>query len=106
MPTVTFIEFDGTTIEVQATPNRTLMQIAVENDVAGILGDCGGSCSCATCHGFIDEPWRAQLPPRSESETFMLDGVPEARDTSRLCCQIKMTQELDGLVVHLPKEQV
>lgn len=106
MPTVTYIENDGTTYRVEAALDRTLMQIALDHSVPGILGDCGGSCSCATCHGYIDADWAARLPPVSETESFMLEGVPAPRATSRLCCQIKMRAEFDGIVVRLPEEQV
>ncbi len=106
MLTVTFIEHDGTTHRVPAPTERTLMQIAVDNAVPGILGDCGGSCSCATCHGYVHPQWADRLPPVSETEAFMLEGVPEPRGNSRLCCQIKMRPELDGVVVQLPQEQV
>lgn len=106
MPTVIYIENNGTEHRVEAALNRTLMQIAVDNAVPGILGDCGGSCSCATCHSYIGPEWAARLPPVSETEMFMLEGVPEPRETSRLCCQIKMSAELDGIVVHMPAEQV
>ena len=106
MSTVTYIESNGTTHQVEGALNRSLMQIAVDNSVPGILGDCGGSCSCATCHGYVDASWSERLAPLSESESFMLEGVPERREGSRLCCQIKMREELDGIVVHLPKEQV
>lgn len=105
MPRVVFIDHTGATREVQGPLNRSLMQVALDNSVAGILGDCGGSCSCATCHGYVDEPWASQLPPRAESEAFMLEGVPDLRANSRLCCQIKLTEALDGIVVHLPEEQ-
>ncbi len=106
MPAVIYIEHNGDTIRAEAPLNRNLMQVALDNSVAGILGDCGGSCSCATCHGYIDAEWAAKLPPISETEAFMLEGVPEPRPTSRLCCQIRMTPELDGIVVRLPQEQV
>jgi len=106
MPTVVFVEHTGAIHKVEAPLNKSLMQVAIDNGVPGILGDCGGSCSCATCHCYIGEPWAAQLPQRTESENFMLDGVPDLRDTSRLCCQVRMTPELDGIVVHLPEEQV
>ncbi|MDQ2734454.1 MAG: 2Fe-2S iron-sulfur cluster-binding protein [Pseudomonadota bacterium] len=105
MPTVTYIENDGTTHHVDAAVDRTLMQIAVDNGIPGILGDCGGSCSCATCHSYIEASWSPKLPPISETEAFMLEGVPEPRGTSRLCCQIKMRAELDGIVVQMPAEQ-
>ncbi|MEP6720294.1 MAG: 2Fe-2S iron-sulfur cluster-binding protein [Variovorax sp.] len=106
MPLVTYIEFDGTPHRVEAALDRTLMQLAIDHGVPGILGDCGGSCSCATCHGYIDTEWGPKLPAISETEAFMLEGVPEPRPTSRLCCQIRMTAALDGIVVHLPAEQV
>lgn len=102
---VTFIEHDGTTHQVSALPERTLMQIALDHGVPGILGDCGGSCSCATCHAYVDARWTDKLPAVSETEVFMLEGVPDPRANSRLCCQIKMQAALDGIVVQLPEEQ-
>ena len=71
----------------------------------GIIGDCGGNCSCATCHGYVDPAWIAKLPPRSENEVVMLDGVMHLEDNSRLTCQIKLTPALDGIVVRLPISQ-
>jgi 2Fe-2S ferredoxin len=107
MPSITYIEHNGTAYRIENAPaNRSLMQIAVDNNVPGILGDCGGTCSCATCHGYIDSEWQPLLPPISETEAFMLEGVPEPRETSRLCCQLRVTEALDGLVVRLPEEQV
>jgi 2Fe-2S ferredoxin len=82
------------------------MQIALDNAVPGILGDCGGACSCATCHAYVDARWTEKLPAVSETEAFMLEGVPEPRANSRLCCQIKMQAALDGIVVQLPEVQV
>ena len=105
MPTVTFVESNGTSHTVEAALERSLMQVATDNGVPGILGDCGGSCSCATCHGHVDARWAPALPPMTETETFMLEGVPERNATSRLCCQIRLTPALDGVVVHLPSEQ-
>ena len=105
MPTVTFIEHTGEHHVVDAPLARSLMQIAIDQGVPGVLGDCGGACSCATCHGYIDARWSAALPPVSESEAFMLDAAIDRRDNSRLCCQIRMTAALDGLVVQLPAEQ-
>ncbi|GAC1419226.1 MAG: 2Fe-2S iron-sulfur cluster-binding protein [Burkholderiaceae bacterium] len=103
---VTYIESNGATHIVEAPLNRTLMQIATDNAVPGILGDCGGACSCATCHAYLDPQWLSKLPPKSESEAFMLDGVPDLRESSRLCCQIPMREELNGMVIHLPVDQV
>ncbi|MBC7940678.1 MAG: 2Fe-2S iron-sulfur cluster binding domain-containing protein [Chitinophagaceae bacterium] len=104
MPTVTYIEADGTRHTVHARLDRTLMQTSLDNNLPGILGDCGGSCSCATCHGYIDVAWTDRLPAMSQTENFMLDTVPERRATSRLCCQIRMRPELDGIVVQLPAD--
>lgn len=106
MSRVVFIGHTGSTYEVEVPAGKSLMQAALDNSVPGILGDCGGSCSCATCHGFVDERWLGQLPPKSETEVFMLEAVPELQENSRLCCQIKMKPELDGIVVRLPAEQV
>jgi 2Fe-2S ferredoxin len=106
MPTILFIDHAGVLTQVEAPPGKSLMQVAVDNGVTGILGDCGGSCSCATCHAYVDEAFLGLLPPRSETEVFLLEGVPELKDSSRLCCQIRMQPQLDGIVVRLPKEQV
>ena len=106
MPTVVFIDHQGTRYPVEAPLGRSLMQVALDHSVPGILGDCGGACSCATCHGYVDAAFLGKLPPRSETEVFMLEGVPDLRDNSRLCCQIKMQPELDGITVQLPEEQV
>ena len=106
MPTVVFIDPAGRTHSLQAPIGRTLMQVALDHGVPGILGDCGGACSCATCHGYVDEAHAAQLPPRSETEVFMLEGVPDLRPTSRLCCQLRVSEALEGITVQLPDEQV
>ena len=106
MPQLTFIEADGTHHCIDAPLARSLMQIALDHSVPGILGECGGSCSCGTCHGVIDVSWTPRLPAMNETEVFMLEGIPERQNGSRLCCQIRMTAELDGLVVQLPREQI
>lgn len=106
MPTAVFIDHTGAATQVEAPSNKNLMQIALDNHVADILGDCGGACSCATCHGYVDAPWLSKLPPKTETEVFMLESVPDLRENSRLCCQIRMSQALDGIVIHLPAEQV
>ena len=106
MPTVVFTDPQGTEHRLEAPVGRSLMQVAIDHNVPGILGDCGGACSCATCHGYVDPAFLAQLPARSETEVFMLEGVPELRDNSRLCCQIRMRPELEGLRIQLPDEQV
>ena len=106
MPTVHFIDPQGAAHEVDAPIGKSLMQVALDNNVPGILGDCGGACSCATCHGYVDPSFLDKLPARSETEVFMLEGVPDLREGSRLCCQIRMQPELAGIRVQLPDEQV
>ena len=106
MPTVVFIDPHGSEHAVEAPEGRSLMQVAIDHAVPGLLGDCGGVCSCATCHGYVDPAFLDRLPPRSETEVFMLEGVPDLRGNSRLCCQIRMQPALDGLRVQLPDEQV
>lgn len=106
MPKVVYIEHSGAVREVDAPLGRNLMQVALDNGVDGILGDCGGSCSCATCHGYVDPEWLGKLPPQTETETFMLEGVPDPQPGSRLCCQLRMQAEMDGITIRLPAEQV
>jgi 2Fe-2S ferredoxin len=106
MPQLTFVEDNGTRHPIEAPLGRSLMQIALDHSVPGMLGECGGSCSCGTCHGVVDVAWMPRLPAMNETEVFMLEGIPERRDGSRLCCQIRMQAELDGLVVQLPREQI
>jgi ferredoxin, 2Fe-2S len=105
MPTITFIDHTGTHYVTQAPLGRSLMQVALDHAVPGILGDCGGACSCATCHAYIASPWSDLLPAKSETEVFMLEAALDERPSSRLCCQIKVSSELDGMVVTLPVEQ-
>jgi 2Fe-2S ferredoxin len=106
MTKIRFIQHDGTERVVEGEAGNSIMQTARDNMVPGIIGDCGGNCSCATCHGYVDPAWLAKLPPRSENEIVMLDGVMHLEDNSRLTCQIKLTPELDGIVVRLPISQV
>ncbi|MCY1546419.1 Ferredoxin-6 [compost metagenome] len=106
MPTLTLIEHNGTAHQVTGEIGQSVMQAAMFASVPGIQADCGGACSCATCHAYVDPRWTDKLPGISETETFMLEGVPEPRANSRLCCQIKMQAALDGIVVQLPQVQV
>lgn len=102
---VTYIEYNGTRHEVAAREGQSLMEVATEHLVPGILGDCGGTCSCATCHGYLQEPWLEKASPASEDELGILEGALEVRENSRLCCQIRVDAALDGIVVHLPERQ-
>ena len=105
MPSIRFVENSGKEHVVEARVGVSVMQSATDNMVPGIIADCGGSCSCATCQGYIAEPWASQLPPMQDDENGMLDGSPHRRDNSRLTCQLKVTEAMDGMVVNLPASQ-
>jgi 2Fe-2S ferredoxin len=105
MPRITFVTFRGERHLVDVPAGTTLMRAATDHGVPGIDGDCGGQCACATCHCFIEPPWALQLAPRSTSEGEMLNFVVEPRPTSRLGCQVVVTDALDGIVVALPEGQ-
>ena len=105
MPKITYIAFDGTETTVDAKEGMSVMQTAVNNGVDGIVAECGGACSCATCHVYVDEGWFDKLPEAQAMEKEMLDFVMSPEPTSRLSCQIKVTGELDGLVVNTPESQ-
>jgi len=105
MPQITFIEHDGTTHTIEAEIGSTVMETAIRNGVTGIVAECGGACSCATCMVYVDEAWLDRLLPRSTEEEDMLDFAFDAKPTSRLSCQIKIEPELDGLVVRTPAYQ-
>ena len=106
MAKITFIEADGHERTLEVADGWSLMQAAVAGGVEGIVGECGGSCACATCHCYVDEARRAQLPPPAENELEMLDCVAaERRPNSRLGCQIKTSPLLEGLRVALPATQ-
>ena len=105
MPKVTFIEDSGEEKQVEVAIGESLMQAAVNNMIEGIIGECGGSCVCATCHCFIDDDWRERVGPTNEAEDDMLSYEDSRQENSRLGCQVKMTEELDGLVVRLPASQ-
>ncbi len=105
MPKITYIAFDGTETIVDAKEGMSVMQSAVNNGVAGIVAECGGACSCATCHVHVEQEWFDKLPEAQNMEKEMLDFVMSPQPTSRLSCQIKVTAELDGLVVHTPESQ-
>jgi len=106
MPKVTFIAFNGTTNDVEVGEGESVMSGATNNGVAGIVGECGGFCSCATCHIYVDEAWVSKIPAMTEHEDEMLEGTASDRKpSSRLSCQIQVTAELDGLIVHMPEIQ-
>ena len=102
MATVTFITEDGEKVVVEDAVG-SLMEIATDNDVEGIDGDCGGVCSCSTCHVKVPKEWLAKVGAASEIEQELLELEDETDESSRLCCQVEMTDELDGLVVEVAK---
>jgi 2Fe-2S ferredoxin len=105
MPKITYIEHDGTSRTVEAEIGATVMETAIRNKVPGIVAECGGACSCATCHVHVDEAWIEKVGPPSPMEEDMLDFAFDVRPNSRLSCQIKVSDELDGLVVRTPERQ-
>lgn len=105
MTKVTFVEFNGTVREVEATDGSNIMEAAVDNMVPGIDGDCGGECACATCHVHVAPEWADKLPPMGDMENSMLDLTDERDERSRLGCQIQLGPELSGIVVHTPAGQ-
>jgi 2Fe-2S ferredoxin len=106
MAKIIYIEFSGNERVLEVEPGSSVMQAAVGNSVRGIIGDCGGACSCATCHVYVDPAWVDKVGEKSEGETALLEEVCDSQPNSRLSCQIKVTEELDGLVVRLPAKQV
>lgn len=105
MPKVTFIDHTGTKHSVDVPAGESLMRAAVDNNIRGIDGDCGGQCACATCHVFVEAPWAGLLSGRSATEESMLEFTAERRDSSRLACQIYMSDALDGIEVTMPEGQ-
>lgn len=105
MPKITYIAFDGAETTIDAKEGLSVMQTAVNNGVAGIVAECGGACSCATCHVHVAEEWFDKLPAPQDLEKEMLDFVINPQPTSRLSCQLKVTKDLDGLVVRTPESQ-
>jgi len=106
MPSVHFITHQGNESIVEIPAGWSLMEGAVKNGVPGILADCGGACTCATCHVYVGEEWLAALPPRDDTETDMLEFAIDVRESSRLSCQITISEALDGLTVTLPQSQI
>jgi 2Fe-2S ferredoxin len=105
MAKITFIDSAGTVRTVDGETGSTVMETAIKNGVPEIEAECGGACACSTCHLYIDEAWREKVGEPSPMETDMLDFAFEVKPNSRLSCQIKVTDELDGLVVTTPSRQ-
>jgi 2Fe-2S ferredoxin len=105
MVKVTYIENNGTVHSVDGEPGQTVMETAIKHAVPGIVAECGGACSCATCHVYVDEAWKEKTGSPSPMEEDMLDFAFDVRPNSRLSCQIRLKPELDGLVVSIPEHQ-
>jgi ferredoxin, 2Fe-2S len=105
VPAVTIIEYGGTEHVVDAEVGLTLMECAVDHMIPGIEAECGGCCSCATCHCFVDVQWIDKTGRAEGLEAELLSGTSDPRENSRLSCQITMTESLGGLIVRLPRSQ-
>ncbi len=106
MPIIHLIQPDGARVSLDGVDGSSLMQVAVGAGVRGIVGECGGSAMCATCHVYVDEPWLSRLPAPQQPEVEMLEcTADECRSNSRLACQIKLGPELEGMTVRLPQRQ-
>jgi 2Fe-2S ferredoxin len=105
MPKINFIDASGTLRMVEADNGSTVMEAAIRNNIPGIEAECGGACACATCHVYIAEEWREKVGPPTPMEEDMLDFGYDVRPNSRLSCQIKVSDDLDGLTVTTPDKQ-
>ena len=105
MAKITFIDFGGESRTVDAENGSTVMENAIKHGIPGIEAECGGACACATCHVYVDEAWTEIVGAPSPMEEDMLDFGFDVKPNSRLSCQIKVTAELDGLVVTTPEKQ-
>lgn len=106
MGSITFIEHNGTEHTVEIVSGKSLMQTAMDNGIPGIDADCGGECACGTCHVIVARDWINNTGTASDEELQMLDMTPERADTSRLACQISISDVMDGMVVRLPEFQM
>ncbi|HUZ14442.1 MAG TPA: 2Fe-2S iron-sulfur cluster-binding protein [Caulobacteraceae bacterium] len=105
MAKITYIEFNGKEHVVDVKTGLSVMEGAVKNNIPGIDADCGGACACATCHVYVEAPWRDRTGAQSAMEESMLDFAENVEPNSRLSCQIKVSDDLDGLVVRMPESQ-
>ena len=101
MPKVIYITPDDTRHEVEVETGYSIMEGAINNNIEGIVAECGGACACATCHSYVDAAWTDRIPVMDDMEDSMLDAVFERKDNSRLTCQIEMSDKLDGIVIHV-----
>ena len=105
MAKITYIENNDKTHTIEVANGLSIMEGAVQNNIPGIDADCGGLCACGTCHVFVEPNWLSKVGERSEMEDSMLEYTESVKSNSRLSCQIKISEELEGLTVQLPEEQ-
>jgi len=105
MPKIIYQTRDGSRHEVEVETGYSVMEGAINNNIEGIVAECGGACACATCHSYIDAAWVEKLTAMDDMEDSMLDAAFERKTNSRLTCQIEVSDELDGLVVHVAENE-
>lgn len=105
MPKVTYVTPQGVRHDVDVDNGYTVMEGAINNNIDGIVAECGGACACATCHSYIDDAWLPRLPEMDDMEDSMLDAAFDRRGNSRLTCQIEMNDDLDGLIVYVAENE-
>ncbi|MDZ7827622.1 MAG: 2Fe-2S iron-sulfur cluster-binding protein [Gammaproteobacteria bacterium] len=105
MPRITFVQPDGSRETIEAERGYSVMEVAMDHGIDGIVAECGGGCICSTCHVYVDPDWAPRLEPATSDELALLQFALEPADHSRLSCQIDLVDELDGLVVTVPREQ-
>ena len=105
MAKITYVEHSGTEHDIEVKNGLTVMEGAVKNNVPGIDADCGGACACATCHVYVDAAWEGKTGSKSAMEESMLDFAENVEPNSRLSCQIKVSEDLEGLIVRMPESQ-
>ena len=106
MARITYITPQGERLEVAVDDGYSVMEGAINNDVDGIVAECGGACACATCHSYIDEAWLDRLPRMDDMEDCMLDAAAERQPNSRLTCQIEVSEDIDGLILHVARNKI
>jgi 2Fe-2S ferredoxin len=105
MPLIFYVTHDENMFEADVPVGNNVMNGAVENMIDGILGECGGVMSCATCHCYVDEKWIDKTGKAEDMELDMIQALTDPKPNSRLSCQIEVTEEMEGLIVHLPESQ-
>ena len=105
MPKITYIDATGKERVVEAKNGMTVMETAIKHNIPGIDADCGGACACATCHVYVDGAFADKVGKPSAMEQSMLDFAENVKENSRLSCQIKIRDDLDGLKVTTPESQ-